>query len=461
MESTASTTLRRSTLARIGDLLLTLLAVAGSLCIVLVILGWAFNVSLMMFRTGSMDPTIPAGSVAVVREIPAVEMQEGDVVTVDRGEGVLPVTHRVVAIEETDLASGQVSFKMRGDANDVDDPEPYTATEVRRVTFSVPGAARIVQWFGDPYVLGGLTLGATALVIWAFWPRERESQDGADEPGTDEPDPDDPDPDVPSIEEPGTSTSATTRHAALPLLAALVLTAPPVDHPETTLITGEHLRMQTSGDPAQMQNLTPGRPVVWEVGVWADAPDPGEIRLGIAGRGELAEREGALRVSVQSCTEEWTADRCPGGADELLTGESLDRLSATDPSPLLATMPSDEERWLRIEVVLDASEGIAGADGDVIIHAAGAGEEISAGPDDPAPGDDPPPGDTPPPGESSPPGTTPPPGSETPPGSAGPGTGDDLARTGASGNTALLAAGLLTVALGVALRSGRPRGRRS
>src|SRR5699024_2451904 len=177
MESTASTTLRRSTLARIGDLLLTLLAVAGSLCIVLVILGWAFNVSLMMFRTGSMDPTIPAGSVAVVREIPAVEMQEGDVVTVDRGEGVLPVTHRVVAIEETDPASGQVSFEMRGDANDVDDPEPYTATEVRRVMFSVPGAARIIQWFGDPYVLGGLTLGATALVIWAFWPRERESQD--------------------------------------------------------------------------------------------------------------------------------------------------------------------------------------------------------------------------------------------------------------------------------------------
>src|SRR5699024_10074322 len=249
-----------------------LLAVAGSLCIVLVILGWAFNVSLMMFRTGSMDPTIPAGFVVVVREIPAVEMQEGDVVTVDRGEGVLPVTHRVVAIEETDPASGQVSFEMRGDANAVEDPEPYTATEVRRVMFSVPGAARVVQWFGDPYVLGGLTLGATALVIWAFWPREQETN---------------------------TEAPRTAHAAALPLLAGLLLTAPGAADADTTLLRGEHLRMQTSGDPVQMQNLTPGQPVTWEVGVWADAPDPGQIRLGISGRGDLAGLPGALTVTVR------------------------------------------------------------------------------------------------------------------------------------------------------------------
>src|SRR5699024_1237387 len=93
----------------VGDWLLNLLALAGSVCIVLVILGVVFNVSIMMFRTGSMSPTITAGSIALVREIPATDMAVGDVVTVDRGEDTLPVTHRVVRILDADAGSGVVT----------------------------------------------------------------------------------------------------------------------------------------------------------------------------------------------------------------------------------------------------------------------------------------------------------------------------------------------------------------
>src|SRR5690625_496087 len=72
--------------ARLGDVLLSLLAIAGGVSIVLVILAVTMNISLMMFRTGSMEPTISTGSVAVVREIDATEMAEGDIITVDRGD---------------------------------------------------------------------------------------------------------------------------------------------------------------------------------------------------------------------------------------------------------------------------------------------------------------------------------------------------------------------------------------
>lgn len=412
-------------LRTLGDHLLTLLAVAGTLCIVLVLLSWLLNISLVMFRTGSMSPTISAGSLAVVREIPATEMVEGDVVTVDRGEGVLPVTHRVVGISDVDPATGEVTFTMRGDANDVEDPEPYTATTVQRVLLSVPGAARVIQWFGNPLVLGGLTLGATALVIWAFWPRDGEAG-----PGSVGPDGEDPD-----GEEAGSASpprgSSVVHFLVLPLAAGLVLASPGTGHAETTLIAGEHLRIQTAGDPVAMKNLVPGRAVVWDVGVWAEAPEPGEIRLGIAGRGELAEIDGALRVSVRACPEQWRAGGCPSGAEELLEAESLDRLTATDPTRLLTTMPSDESRWLRIEVVLDGAEGpAAGADGDVLIHAMGAGEEITSG------------------------------GEEPPSGDRSPSEGGGLARTGASGVLALLAAGLLSVALGIMLRRPACRGAR-
>jgi len=410
----------------LGDHLLSVLAIAGTACILLVLLGWAFNISIMMFRTGSMSPTITAGSIAFVREIPATEMAEGDVVTVDRGEGILPVTHRVVEITGTDAASGAVTFEMRGDANDVDDPEPYTATDVRRVMFSVPGAARVVQWFGNPYVLGGLTLGATALVIWAFWPRDPKD-DG--DPGN----------------------GSTLHVLALPLAAAVVLMAPGAGHAETTLISGEHLRLQTVGDPAQMQNLAPGQPVIWEVGVWAEAPEPGEIRLGITGRGELAQRENALRVSVQGCSEQWIEDRCPSGAAELLAAEGLDRITEAGPTLHLTTMPSDEVRWLRVEVVLTGAQGstVSGAEGDVLIHAAGAGEEISSG-DDPPGGEGPGGGS---PGEGAP-------GEEPPVGGGAPGEDDGLARTGTTGAVPLLAAGLLAVALGTVLRRPRSEGAR-
>ena len=155
-----------TTLQRIGriarEALLTLLALGGVCCIVLVILAFTGGYSLIMFKTGSMSPTIPAGSVALVQEIPASDIAVGDVVTVDR-DGALPVTHRVTSIaDDTDGAAR--TFTMRGDANEIEDPLPYTATEVRIVRGSVPHLAQVIIWFGSPWVLGAITIGASALV---------------------------------------------------------------------------------------------------------------------------------------------------------------------------------------------------------------------------------------------------------------------------------------------------------
>lgn len=84
---------------RVGDALLTLAAIGGLACIVLVLLALFFHITLIMFKTGSMGPTIPAGSLAIVREIPASEIRVGDVVTVDRSQA-LSITHRVVSIAQ-------------------------------------------------------------------------------------------------------------------------------------------------------------------------------------------------------------------------------------------------------------------------------------------------------------------------------------------------------------------------
>ncbi|GGC72607.1 signal peptidase I [Hoyosella rhizosphaerae] len=169
---------RRSIPARIGhfvrESLLNLLALGGIVCIILVILAFTFNISLIMFKTGSMNPTIPQGSLAVVREVPANTVEVGDIVTVDRGRGRLPITHRVIGIEPG--PDGTTHISMQGDANAQPDPAIYRVTEVRTVLVSYPRLAYVIVRLSDPLVMAGITLFAALLVGWAFWPRRMEAE---------------------------------------------------------------------------------------------------------------------------------------------------------------------------------------------------------------------------------------------------------------------------------------------
>ncbi|MEE6281889.1 signal peptidase I [Georgenia sunbinii] len=153
----------------LGDRLLTLAAVAGAACLLLVALAWAGGITLIMFRTGSMQPTIPTGSLAVVREVPTDEIAVGDVVTVDR-TGRLPVTHRVVGIEATTPAT----LTLQGDANPAPDAETYQVETVRQMMWSVPELGRIVAKLQHPYALGATAVVVAGCVTWWLWPRARE-----------------------------------------------------------------------------------------------------------------------------------------------------------------------------------------------------------------------------------------------------------------------------------------------
>lgn len=159
---------RGGPISRIGDLLLTVASVGGAVCILVVIAALLLDISMMLFKTGSMSPTIPAGSMAVVREIPASEVVVGDVVTVDRA-GQLPVTHRAIAVAPA--ADGRTQLTLQGDANPVPDAEPYVVERVRIVLWSIPGVASIFIFLAQPWVMLSLAVLVAGLVTWAFWPR--------------------------------------------------------------------------------------------------------------------------------------------------------------------------------------------------------------------------------------------------------------------------------------------------
>jgi signal peptidase len=155
----------------VGEALLSIAAAGGVVCILALIAAVGFNISLVMFATGSMAPTIPAGSLAIVKELAAADIRAGDVVTVDR-VGALPITHRVTAIAPVSDKARAIS--MRGDANPVDDPKPYILTRARIVLFSVPGLAQPLVVLSQPAVMGGTVISVATLVTWAFWPRMNE-----------------------------------------------------------------------------------------------------------------------------------------------------------------------------------------------------------------------------------------------------------------------------------------------
>lgn len=169
VESHVATPATRSLGSRLVDWGLNILAVFGVMCIALTVLAFVGNYTIIMFKTGSMDPTIPQGSIAVVHEIPATEVKVGDVITVDRGIGLKPITHRAIAVKQ--LGGGEALIEMQGDANPNPDPEPYRVSQVRKVVWHAPGLAKQIVWLSNPYVLGAITLGAALLVLWAFWPK--------------------------------------------------------------------------------------------------------------------------------------------------------------------------------------------------------------------------------------------------------------------------------------------------
>jgi signal peptidase I len=146
--------------------LLGLLAMSWLLCSIF------FGFSLVVFKTGSMAPAIPAGSAAIVREVAASEIAVGDVITVQREGATLPVTHRVVSISPADDPAARV-VELRGDANDSNDLAPYTIAHAKRVVASFASVGAVLTVLRTPYVLGITTMLVGLLVVWAFWPRPR------------------------------------------------------------------------------------------------------------------------------------------------------------------------------------------------------------------------------------------------------------------------------------------------
>lgn len=276
--------------AGLADAFVWMLGGLGLLSIAAAVAAHVWGFSIVLFSTGSMGPTIPSGAAALVRLVPAGDLEVGDVTTVQRPDA-LPITHRITSIAAVPGAPSARQITMRGDANDVDDPEPYLITDARVVVASVPGVATFISNLRDPRLMGLLTLVAGGLVTWAFWPRQ--------------------------------SRKATVAAAAVMVAGSQLFGATDAQAAETEhQVEGRHLVLTVVSDEAAMASMTPHSPVSWEVGIATREDREGAVHIGL-GLAEDAVSAEAIDVDVLACPDRWQGDTCPGDAESWVAGKPL------------------------------------------------------------------------------------------------------------------------------------------
>jgi signal peptidase I len=147
-------------------------AALGLASIVFAVASFAFRLQPLVFRSGSMSPEIQAGALALAKEVPASQVEIGDVVSVIDGDGQR-VTHRVTTVE---TSGDQALLTLKGDANEQPDAEPYVVSTVDRVVMDVPYLGYLAAWLSGPVgtFLAGLVVAG--VVFSLLRPRTERSR---------------------------------------------------------------------------------------------------------------------------------------------------------------------------------------------------------------------------------------------------------------------------------------------
>lgn len=121
------------------------IVLVAALAVVLVVIPKVTGSVPLSVLTQSMEPSLPPGTLLVVRPVAVDDIRVGDVVTyqITSGEPAV-VSHRVVGV--TASSTGTRTFVLKGDANAVPDRAPVTEPQIRGVVwYSLPGLGVVNQ----------------------------------------------------------------------------------------------------------------------------------------------------------------------------------------------------------------------------------------------------------------------------------------------------------------------------
>lgn len=152
----------------------TVECVIAAAILVVVVACMALGIRPFYVVSGSMEPSIPVGALALVRQgADPAGLEEGDVVAFEI-QGGETVTHRVVA---NDAAAGQIVTK--GDANGAADPSPVDyADVVGKCALAVPGLGYVLGTLASyKWTFIAVVVGGNVLLCVAAWAVEKASSE--------------------------------------------------------------------------------------------------------------------------------------------------------------------------------------------------------------------------------------------------------------------------------------------
>lgn len=119
------------------------------------------NIEIKIVKSGSMEPSIPVGSIVVVK--PAATYVAGDVITFGKDSGrEIPTTHRIANIQ---TESGSTLYTTKGDANEEADSEQILRDDIiGKVFVHVPYAGYVLDFARQPIGFS-LLIGVPAALI--------------------------------------------------------------------------------------------------------------------------------------------------------------------------------------------------------------------------------------------------------------------------------------------------------
>ncbi len=114
------------------------LALVILLAVVTIVIPKFAGATSLAVLTGSMEPSLPPGTLIVIRPVNPAELAIGDVITyqIRSGDPAL-ITHRIVAVDSS--TTGDTTYVTKGDNNSDNDTDPVIDDQVRgRLWYAVP-----------------------------------------------------------------------------------------------------------------------------------------------------------------------------------------------------------------------------------------------------------------------------------------------------------------------------------
>ncbi|MFC4244166.1 signal peptidase I [Gryllotalpicola reticulitermitis] len=149
------------------NIVLAAVAVIGALAIVFVAVALVMGLRPADVVSGSMRPTLPVGSIVLTKEVPASTLKVGDIVQLPRQDTDGVVTHRIQHIAAA--SNGTYRLTLKGDANKLADPQPYTVRTAGLYKGDIPVLGAVAEWVKTyPVYAVAIMLGT---LTFAFWGR--------------------------------------------------------------------------------------------------------------------------------------------------------------------------------------------------------------------------------------------------------------------------------------------------